>query len=159
MGNGDLGVSMQNNIDTLTFIWKRTSLVAQRRSGQSYGPFSCMPGMAGATYFREGRHRSRGSQRLLVSNGHTIAATKSWVQADDTKQNELVYGAQRTPAPARRTSLSLWRPVPGKLEPGAVGSDGGRAVHRRAPDSGDRSGATNAPRARGDSADRRASTS
>ncbi len=122
LGNGDLGVSMQNNIDTLTFILGKNEFWSL--SGGSLKAMArlafAIPGMANATYSVKediGPAEVNGS---FVSNGQTITS-KSWVQADDTTQNELVTELTYTGTGTQDVTVSL-APGTGNSNPSAVGS-------------------------------------
>jgi alpha-L-fucosidase 2 len=122
LGNGDLGVSMQNNIDTLTFILGKNEFWSL--SGGSVKAMArlalAIPGMANATYSAKediGPAEVNGS---FVSNGQTITS-KSWVQADDTTKNELVTELTYTGTGTQDITVSL-APGAGNSNPSAVGA-------------------------------------
>ena len=110
LGNGDLGVSIQNNIDTLSFVLHKNefwSLGDQRVQAMARLSLA-IPSMAGATYaMREeiGTAEANGT----FANGANTITTKSWVQADDAIHNLLVTEFRYTGAGTQAVTVSLAR--------------------------------------------------
>ncbi len=91
LGNGDLGVSLQNDIDSLSFVLHKNefwSLADQRVQAMARLSLA-IPGMAGATYAVSEEIGTGEVNGTFTSGAHTVT-TKSWVQADDTTSNLLV---------------------------------------------------------------------
>lgn len=91
MGNGDVGVAVKNNIDTMTFIldknefWslndgKKTTMAAMSLA---------IPGMSSASYHMTEDIALGEVNGTFTKSGNTIT-TKSWVQADDTSNNRFM---------------------------------------------------------------------
>ena len=122
LGNGDLGVSMQNGIDTLTFILHKNEFwsLSQGHVEAMARLSLAIPGMAGASYAVKEDLGSAELNGSFVSNGHTLV-TKSWVQADDTTHNLFVTEFAYTGAGTQDVTVSL-APGADNANPAPLGS-------------------------------------
>jgi alpha-L-fucosidase 2 len=122
LGNGDLGVSMQNNIDTLTFILHKNefwSLGDQHVESMARLSLA-IPGMAGASYSAKEQIGSAEVDGSFTLNGQTIT-TKSWVQGDDATHNPFVTEFTYTGTGTQDVTVSL-AVGSGNTNPATVGS-------------------------------------
>src|SRR5450432_2093269 len=122
LGNGDLGVSMQNNIDTLTFMLQKNefwSLGEQRVQAMARLSLA-IPGMAGASYAAKEELGTAEVNGTFTLNGHTIA-TKSWVQGDDATHNQFVTEFTYTGDGTQDVTVSL-APGSGNTHPAPLGA-------------------------------------
>jgi alpha-L-fucosidase 2 len=122
LGNGDLGVSMQNAIDTLTFILHKNEFwsLSEGRVNAMARLSLAIPGMAGASYAVTEDIGSAEVNGAFVSGGHTLAS-KSWVQADDTKHNSLFTEFTYTGSGTQDVTVSL-TPGTDNTNPAPLGS-------------------------------------
>jgi len=110
LGNGDLGVSLQNNIDTLTFILHKNefwSLADQRVQAMARLSLA-IPGMTGASYAVKEELGTGEVDGTFTAANRTISS-KSWVQADDPTHNLLVTEFTYTGDGAQLVTVSLAR--------------------------------------------------
>ncbi|HEY4106073.1 MAG TPA: hypothetical protein VGM44_19365 [Polyangiaceae bacterium] len=108
LGNGDLGVSIQNNIDTLTFPLHKNefwSLSAERVQSMARLALA-IPGMADASYSAKEEIGTAEVNGSFALNGQTIA-TKSWVQGDDATHNLFVTEFTYTGTGSQDVTVSL----------------------------------------------------
>ncbi|HEY3664694.1 MAG TPA: hypothetical protein VGL19_01795, partial [Polyangiaceae bacterium] len=121
LGNGDLGVSMQNNIDTLTFILHKNEFwsLSQGHVEAMAHMSLAIPGMAGATYAVKQDIGTAELNGSFVAGGNTLT-TKSWVQADDTTHNLFITEFTYKGTGSQAVSLTL-APGGGNTNPSAVG--------------------------------------
>lgn len=122
LGNGDLGVSMQNAVDTLTFILHKNEFwsLGQAHVAAMARLSLAIPSMAGASYAVTEDIGSAEVNGTFTSNGHTIN-TKSWVQADDTTHNLFITEFTYTGAGTQAVAVSL-APGHDNTNPAPVGS-------------------------------------
>ena len=124
LGNGDLGVAILNGIDTMTFVLHKTefwSLAEGRVKAMARVSLS-IPDMTGASYAMSENIGSADVTGSFALGGDTIA-TKTWVQADDTRHNQMFTTFQYTGAAPKDVTLSL-APGHDNTFPSAVASDG-----------------------------------
>lgn len=108
MGNGDLGVAILNNIDSMTFILHKNefwSLGEGRVKAMARMSLS-IPGMAGASYRME-QDIARAEVNGTFSLSGSTVTTKSWVQATDTTNNMLITRFTYTGSGTKNVSVSL----------------------------------------------------
>ena len=122
LGNGDLGVSMQNNIDTATFILDKNEFwsLSQGHVEAMARMSLAIPGMAGATYAVKEDIGTAELNGSFVANGNTLT-TKSWVQADDTTHNLFITEFTYQGTGTQNVSVSF-APGVGNTNPSAVGT-------------------------------------
>ncbi|HXK20306.1 MAG TPA: hypothetical protein VNG33_20995, partial [Polyangiaceae bacterium] len=90
LGNGDLGVSILNGIDAMTFVLNKNefwSLAEGSMKAMARVALS-IPDMQGASYAMS---QNIGSADVTgtFGLGDDQIVTKTWVQADDTRHNQL----------------------------------------------------------------------
>jgi len=122
LGNGDLGVSMQNNIDTATFILHKNEFwsLSQGHVEAMVRMALSIPGMAGATYAVKEDIGTAELNGSFVVSGNTLT-TKSWVQADDTTHNLFITEFTYKGTGSQDVSVSF-APGNGNSSPSAVGA-------------------------------------
>jgi alpha-L-fucosidase 2 len=124
MGNGDVGVSVLGTIDAMTFVLGKNEFwsLADGHLKAMARLSLAIPGMSGASYSMTESIGSGEVTGTFASGGDTIE-TKSWVQADDTTNNELVTEFTFVGASPQGVSVSL-APGDSNENPSAVGSSG-----------------------------------
>ena len=124
LGNGDLGVSILNGIDTMTFVLNKNefwSLAEGSMKAMARVSLS-IPDMQGSSYSMRqniGPADATGTFKL----GDDELLTKTWVQADDTRQNLLFTTFNYTGAAPKAVAVSL-APGHGNTFASAVAADG-----------------------------------
>ena len=123
LGNGDLGVSILNGIDAMTFVLEKNefwSLAEGSMKAMARVSLS-IPDMQGASYSM--------SENIGVADvtgtfalGNEQITTKTWVQADDTRHNQLFTSFSYTGVAPKEVRVSL-APGHGNTFVSAVGSD------------------------------------
>jgi alpha-L-fucosidase 2 len=108
LGNGDLGVAILNGIDTMTFILHKTEFwsLAQGEVKAMARVSLSIPGMTGSSYAMSENIGSADVTGSFVLGGDTIA-TKTWVQADDTRHNQVFTTFQYAGAAPKDVLVSL----------------------------------------------------
>ena len=124
LGNGDLGVSILNGIDAMTFVLSKNefwslaegSVKAMARVSLS------VPDMLGSSYSMS---QNIGSADVTgtFALGDDEIITKTWVQADDTRHNQLFTTFSYAGAASKEVRVSL-APGHGNTFASAVASDG-----------------------------------
>jgi alpha-L-fucosidase 2 len=108
LGNGDLGVSIQNNINGMVFIlgknefWSLNDGMVKAMARLSLS----IPGMSGSSYSMKENIATAEATGSFGLNGNTIT-TKSWVQADNTVNNMLITQFAYTGSGTQNVSVSL----------------------------------------------------
>ena len=108
LGNGDLGVSIQNNINSMVFIlgknefWSLNDGMVKAMARLSLS----IPGMSGSSYSMKENIATAEITGSFALNGNTII-TKSWVQADNTINNMLITQFVYTGSGTQNVSVSL----------------------------------------------------
>ncbi|HWZ90807.1 MAG TPA: hypothetical protein VNW92_18225, partial [Polyangiaceae bacterium] len=123
LGNGDVGVAILNNIDTMTFVIDKNEFWSL--SGTHVLSMArltlAIPSLAGASYSmqeRVGQAEVTGS----FKNSNNALTTRSWVQADDTTKNKFITEFKNTGSSAIDVSAT---PSAGTgTNPGTAGSMG-----------------------------------
>ncbi len=97
LGNGDVGVAILNNIDTMTFVIDKnefwtlsgSSVLSMARLSLS------VPSLAGASYSVQERLEQAEVTGSFKTNSNSLT-TRSWVQADDTTRNKFITEFKNT---------------------------------------------------------------
>jgi alpha-L-fucosidase 2 len=123
LGNGDLGVSMQNNIDALTFVLHKNEFwsLSQGHVAAMAKLSLSIPTMAGASYAVKQDIGTAELNGTFANAGKTISS-KSWVQADDATHNQFITEFTYTGSGSQAVTVSLAAGPNGN--PGPVGSTG-----------------------------------
>ena len=123
LGNGDLGVSILNGIDTMTFVLSKNEFWSLEGSMKAMARLSLsIPDMAGSSYAMSqniGPADVTGSFAL----GDAEIVTKTWVQADDTRHNQLFTSFSYSGSAPKAVLVTL-APGHGNTFASAVSSDG-----------------------------------
>ncbi|HEX3775211.1 MAG TPA: hypothetical protein VHV51_12150 [Polyangiaceae bacterium] len=124
LGNGDLGVAILNDIDTMTFILHKTEFwsLAEGQVKAMARLSLAIPSMTGASYAMSENIGPADVTGSFALGGDTIS-TKTWVQADDTQHNQVFTTFQYAGAAPKQVTVSL-APGHDNTFPSAVGSDG-----------------------------------
>jgi alpha-L-fucosidase 2 len=108
LGNGDLGVAILNGIDTMTFILHKTefwSLAAGTVKAMARASLS-IPGMKGASYAM-GENIGPADVTGTFTLGSDSIVTRTWVQADDTRHNQVFTTFSYTGGGPKDVAVSL----------------------------------------------------
>ena len=147
LGNGDVGVAILNNIDTMTFVIDKNefwTLSGARVLSMARLALS-IPSLSGATYAmqeRVGRAEVTGS----FKTGGNALSSRSWVQADDTVKNKLVTEFKNTGAAPLTVSATLSAGM--GTSAGTSGAMGATLYYDVRADSQDKVGGFDSPRVR-----------
>ena len=108
LGNGDLGVAVLNNLDTMTFILHKNEFwsLSEKRVQAMARLSLAIPAMAGATYAMSQALGAAEVTGSFTLGGNTIATT-SWVQADDTTNNRLFTQFRSTGSASTIVTVAL----------------------------------------------------
>jgi len=110
LGNGNVGVLILNNIDTMTFILHKTefwSLSAGQVKAMARMSLS-IPGMSGASYSMQ-EYLATGEVSGNFTSGGNKITTNSWVQADDAKNNRFFTQFTYNGSGSQTVTVSLSR--------------------------------------------------
>ncbi len=124
LGNGDVGVSILNGIDTMTFILHKNEFwsLAEGRVKAMVRMALSIPTMAGASYAMS-EDIGPGEVTGMFKLGADTLSTKSWVQADDTKHNKLFTTFTYQGSGTKDVTVSL-APGHGNTFPSSVAAAG-----------------------------------
>jgi alpha-L-fucosidase 2 len=123
LGNGDLGVSILNGIDTMTFVLGKNEFWTLAGSVKAMARLSLsIPEMAGSSYAMSQNIGSADVTGTFTLAGDEID-TKTWVQADDTRHNQLFTTFSYTGAAPKAVAVAL-APGHGNTFASLVASDG-----------------------------------
>jgi alpha-L-fucosidase 2 len=147
LGNGDVGVAILNDIDTMTFVIDKNEFwTLSGGAVRSMARLSlAIPSLAGASYSmqqRLGQAEVTGSFKA----GSGALTTRSWVQADDTTKNKLITELKNSGTVPVSVSAKL---DPGVgTNPGSSGSMGATLYYDVRADAQDQVGGFDTPRVR-----------
>ena len=108
MGNGDVGVSVIGTIDAMTFVLGKNEFwsLADGHLKALARLSLAIPGMSGASYSMTESIGPAEVTGAFASGANTLE-TRSWVQADDTSNNELVTELTYSGTTPQDVSVSL----------------------------------------------------
>ena len=97
LGNGDVGVAILNNIDTMTFVIDKNEFwTLSGGAVRSMARLSlAIPSLAGASYSMQQR-LGQAEVTGAFKAGAAALSTRSWVQADDTTKNKFISELKNT---------------------------------------------------------------
>ncbi|HEX3775210.1 MAG TPA: hypothetical protein VHV51_12145, partial [Polyangiaceae bacterium] len=97
LGNGDVGVAILNNIDTMTFVIDKNEFWTL--SGAHVLSMArlalAIPSLSGASYSMQERLGQAEVTGSFATSGSALS-TRSWVQADDTTKNKFITEFKNT---------------------------------------------------------------
>lgn len=108
LGNGDVGVAIMNNINTMTFILGKNEFWSLNdRSVRAMARLSlAIPDMVGASYFMTQDIAKAEVNGTFTISDNTIT-TKSWVQADNTIINRFITKLSYSGSGTKTVTVSL----------------------------------------------------
>ncbi len=122
LGNGDLGVSILNGIDTMTFVLNKTEFWSLAGAVKAMARLSLsIPDMAGSSYTVSQNIGSADVTGNFELDGDAIV-TQTWVQADDTQHNQFFTSFRYTGSAPKAVAVTL-EPGHDNTNPSAVGAD------------------------------------
>ena len=147
LGNGDVGVAILNNIDTMTFVIDKNEFwtLSGARVLSMARLALAIPSLAGASYTmqeRLGQAEVTGAFKM----GSSALSTRSWVQADDTTKNKFVTELKNTGTTQLIVSATLSAGT--GTSPGSSGSMGATLYYDVRADTQDQVGGHDTPRVR-----------
>jgi alpha-L-fucosidase 2 len=125
LGNGDLGVVLMNNIDTMSFVFNKNEFwsLTQGVRKAMFTMSLAIPGMAGASYLTQ-EDLATGTVYGQFALGGNQITTRSWVQADDTTNNRFFTQFTYTGSGSQTVTVSLARGI-SNSNPTSTATSGG----------------------------------
>jgi alpha-L-fucosidase 2 len=107
LGNGDLGVSILNGIDAMTFVLGKNEFWTLEGSVKAMARVSLsIPSMQGSSYSMS-QNIGPADVTGTFALGEDTIVTKTWVQADDTRHNQLLTTFSYTGTAPQAVTVSL----------------------------------------------------